>query len=59
MGHTTDKNKLQLSLSTNFGMVCMHTTTIFERFSRWSYLKLRVTPEMMIDSKFFCYIDKV
>ena len=32
MGHSTDKNKLQLSLSTNFGTVRMRTTTIFERF---------------------------
>ena len=29
MGQSTDKNKLQLSLSTNFGMVRMRTTTIF------------------------------
>ena len=33
IGQSTDKNKLQLSLSTNFGMVHMRTTTIFERFS--------------------------
>ena len=32
MGQSTDKNKLQLSLSTNFGMVCMRTTTFFEQF---------------------------
>ena len=31
MGQSTDKNKLQLSLSTNFGIVRMRTTTIFER----------------------------
>ena len=59
MGHTTDENKLQLSSSTNFGIVCMRTTTIFEWFSCWSYLKLRVTPETMIASKFLCYINKV
>ena len=32
MGQSTDKNKLQLSLSTNFGMVHMRTTMIFEQF---------------------------
>ena len=32
MGQTTDKNKLPLSLSTNFGIVRMRTTMIFERF---------------------------
>ena len=56
MGQSTNKNKLQLSLSTNFGMVRMHTTTIFEQFEHWSCLKLRVTPETMIGSKFLCYI---
>ena len=56
MGQSADKNKLQLSLSTNFGMVRMRTTTIFEGFSRWSCLKLRVTPETMTNSKFLCYI---
>ena len=56
MGQSTDKNKLQLSLSTNFGMVCMRTTTIFKWFSRWSCLRLRVTPETMTDGEFLCYI---
>ena len=32
MGQSTNKNKLQLSLSTNFGIVRMRTTTIFELF---------------------------
>ena len=32
MDKSTNKNKLQLSLSTNFGMVCMRMTTIFEQF---------------------------
>ena len=32
MDQITDKNRLQLSLNTNFGMVRMRTTTIFERF---------------------------
>ena len=32
IGQSTDKNKLQLSLSTNFGMVHMHMTTILEWF---------------------------
>ena len=59
MDQSTYKNKLQLSLSTNFGIVRMHMTTIFERFYRWSCLNLRVTPETMIDSKFLCYINEV
>ena len=59
MGQSTDKNKLQLSLSTSFGIVRMRTTTIFERFLRRSCLKLRVTPETMINGKFLCYIHKV
>ena len=32
MYQSTDKNKLRLSLGTNFGIVRMRTTTIFERF---------------------------
>ena len=32
MGQSTDKNKLQLSLSKNFGIVRMRTTMIFEWF---------------------------
>ena len=32
MGQNTNKNKLQLSLSANFGMVRMSTTTIFKWF---------------------------
>ena len=59
MGQSPDKNKLQLSLSTNFGIVRMRTTAIFERLYRWSCLRLRVTPETMTDSKFHCYIKKV
>ena len=58
MGQSTDKNKLQQSLSTSFGTVRMRTTTIFERFQHWSSLRLRVTPEAMTDSKFLCYINK-
>ena len=57
IGQSTDENKFQLILSTNFGMVRMRTTTIFERFYRWSCLKQCVTPETMTDSKFLCYIE--
>ena len=55
MGQSTNKNKLQLSLSTNYGMVHMRTTMIFERFLCWSCLKLCVTPETMTDSKFLLH----
>ena len=59
MGQSTTKNKLQLSLSTNFDMVHMCTTTIFEQFQCRSCLKLSVTPETVIDSKFLCHINEV